>query len=112
MDLEIDRGPKRKDDKMGPRKEPSVKKWEYDISTYTMDDLKLESVEEEVEVIDDPVVVCDPGTNCFFSDKVQPEIVLLTHILNRRGAEGWELVQFHGHKHGFHCFWKREVRAD
>ncbi len=85
-----------------------MKKWEYDISTYSIEELKLETAPEASETVEDAVVICDPEANCFFSDKFEPEIVLLKHVLNKRGAEGWELVQFHGHKSGFHCFWKRE----
>ncbi len=83
-----------------------MKNWEYDLSTEALADLGISAETTEAAR---PLILCDPRGQCFFHDRRESEIQAVRHLLNRRGTQGWELVQFDGHNGVVHCVWKREV---
>jgi hypothetical protein len=81
-----------------------MKKWEYDISFHSIEELNI----PETEFPPEQVVACDMEGHCFFNDVMKPSLDVFRKLLNERGSEGWELVQTGYHKGSLVCFWKRE----
>jgi len=89
-------------------------RWQYEITTSTVDEI-FESRDRLGLAVEDKGAdkfFCDSKGHCFFEQMPNPEVVALTSILNARGDEGWELVQFLYHKNDMICFWKRQVQED
>lgn len=86
-----------------------MKKWEYDISFHSFEDLGIS--EEEVDFPAEQVIACDPEGHCYFSDVMRLYIDKFMTMLNDRGSEGWELLQLEYHRGSVVCFWKHAVDA-
>ncbi len=82
-----------------------MKKWEYDISFHSIQELDISNL----EFPSSQTIACDTEGHCFFSDVIRPNMDIFKELLNSRGSEGWELVQIGYHKGSLICFWKREV---
>ena len=57
------------------------------------------------------VMFCTDEGVCFFDNIPNPNIQAILHILNGRGAEGWQLVTVTFRTDEMLCFWKREVEG-
>ena len=82
----------------------SFKTWEYDITNYSISEIRRLSEEEERS----EVITCDPKGQCFYNDMEQAELAKVIHLLNQKGLDGWELMQLTSHKEWIHCLWRRE----
>lgn len=82
-----------------------MKKCEYDISFHSIEELDI----SQLEFSPSQTIACDTEGHCFFSDVIKPNMDTFKELLNRRGSEGWELVQIGYHKGSLVCFWKREI---
>ncbi len=76
-----------------------MKNWEYDISFHLIEDENFPK---------DQIIACDTEGHCFFNDVMKPYLDFFKDLLNKKGSEGWELVQIGYHKGSLVCFWKRE----
>ena len=84
-----------------------MKKWEYDVSFYSLEDLGISM--SDVDFPADQVISCDIEGHCYFNDVVKVYLDVFRNTLNNRGAEGWELLQLEYHRGSLVCFWKREL---
>ena len=73
-----------------------MKHFEYEITKDSSDDFSRF------------VYFCTDKGECSLSQIPSGEITMLGEILNKRGAEGWELVQIIAGREGVDAFWKRE----
>ena len=89
-------------------------RWEYDISTCTVDDVFdfRQRLGLSVEDTGTSRLFCNSQGQCFFNGLPNAEITALMAFLNARGDKGWELVQFLYHKDEMICFWKRQVHEE
>jgi len=55
------------------------------------------------------VYFCSEQGECNWDQVPQNQIGLLTDLLNRKGREGWELVQISFGRDGLMAFWKKPV---
>jgi hypothetical protein len=85
-------------------------KWEYDITSYSIEQV-LALRRELGQAADDerPVMFCTDEGACFFDNMPNPNIRAIQQILNGKGAEGWQLVSVSFRTEEMVCFWKREV---
>ena len=84
-----------------------MKRWEYDISFHSFEDLGIS--EDDVEFPPEQVVACDIEGHCYFNDVMKGYMDVFTAAFNKRGDEGWELFQLEYHRGSLVCFWKRET---
>ncbi len=56
------------------------------------------------------VYFCTESAECTLEKVPRDQAKVLTDILNKRGKEGWELVQVSFGKDGIMAFWKRKVK--
>jgi len=84
-----------------------MKKWEYDISFHSIEDVGIS--EDETDFPTDQTIACDTEGHCFYNDVMKVYLDKFKDVLNERGSEGWELVQSSYHKGSLVCFWKREI---
>lgn len=84
-----------------------MKKWEYDISFHSLDDLGIPQAETDFS--EEQAISCDMEGHCFFNDVMKVHVDAFRTILNQRGTEGWELLQLAYHKGSLVSFWKREL---
>jgi hypothetical protein len=85
-------------------------KWEYDITSYSIE--QVLAVRKELGLPADdarPVMFCTDEGACFFDNIPNPNIRAILQILNGRGLEGWELASVRFRAEEMICFWKREV---
>ncbi|MBC7225007.1 MAG: hypothetical protein H5T59_12175 [Anaerolineae bacterium] len=54
-----------------------------------------------------PMIFCDAEGTCFFDDAPNPYVAAITEILNRKGQDGWELVQIAFREQQLICIWRR-----
>jgi hypothetical protein len=55
------------------------------------------------------VYFCTDGGDCSLNDLPHNEVATLMEILNKRGDEGWELIEVFFGKDGIVAFWKRTI---
>nr|MBC7244019.1 hypothetical protein [Chloroflexota bacterium] len=89
-----------------------MKKWEYDITSYSIEQVlaireKLGYPPEQEK----PVVFCTDTGVCFFNNIPNPNINAILHILNTKGAEGWQLAAVTFRADEMLCFWMREAES-
>ncbi|MHB8108447.1 MAG: hypothetical protein ACYDHW_00270 [Syntrophorhabdaceae bacterium] len=86
-----------------------MKKFEYTIKAYSIEDLK----EAGVEMRGDNTLVyaCRPDGECEVRGVGFDELDNLSGILNEMGSQGWELVELIFHQSGIITFWKRGVET-
>lgn len=84
-----------------------MRKWEYDVSFHSLEDLGIS--EEDVDFPKDQIISCDEEGHCYFNDVMKSYVDVFRSALNRKGDEGWELLQLEYHRSSLICFWKREV---
>ncbi len=75
-----------------------MEKFEYTITKYPSE--KLHHL----------VYACSMAGECRPDHVPEEQMEVLTDILNERGDQGWELVQFIFGKDGMMAFWKRKIR--
>ncbi len=70
-----------------------MKKWEYDITSYSIEQvvatrarLGYSSQEER------PIMFCTEKGLCFFDNIPNANTKAILHIINGKGAEGWQLA--------------------
>lgn len=74
-----------------------VIRFEYEITTHAVEELtKL-------------VYFCSDQGECALNDLPPDQLGLLVKLLNRRGEEGWELIEMFFGKDGIVAFWKRAI---
>jgi len=78
-----------------------MKKWEYQITRYQMEDLSRGKDAEE------KAFYCDQKGQCFLHDTSRVAADMIRDTLNEEGKKGWELVQFGYHRNEMLCVWKR-----
>ena len=76
-------------------------KWVYEISFHPVQEI-LEEAQKQLEVIP-----CDSKGKCLFKDMPTANLEALITVLNRRGEQGFELVQLNFHNQELICFWKK-----
>ncbi len=76
-----------------------MKRYEYEISTHLADSFKELSY------------FCSSSGKCELNEVPGDHLAILTDILNKRGARGWELTQLFFDKSGVVIFWRRESAA-
>ena len=87
-----------------------MNKWRYDITSHSLDQVRAVrqklglSVDEEKHVL-----FCTDKGACFFDNIPNPNIQAIIEILDRKGAEGWELVSVNFRTDEMVCFWKRST---
>jgi hypothetical protein len=84
-----------------------MKKFEYTVRIYSMEELKRSGVDIEEE--NSIVYACRPGGECEVHDVGAEQLDNLSSLLNEMGASGWELVELVFHQSGIVSFWKRDV---
>lgn len=84
-----------------------MKKYEYTVRIYSMEELKQGGIDIEEE--NSIVYACRPGGECEVHDVGAEQLENLSGLLNDMGASGWELVELVFHQSGIVSFWKREA---
>lgn len=84
-----------------------MKKWEYNISFHSLDDLGISP--KDIDFPAKQVIACDIDGHCYFNDVMKSYLDVFKATLNAGGAEGWELLQLEYHRGSLVCFWKREI---
>ncbi len=87
-----------------------MKKWEYDVTSYSTEQVQamrntLGLPAEEAG----PVMFCNSEGACFFDKMPNANTQAIVHILNSRGAEGWRLASVAFRTDQMICFWMRKV---
>jgi hypothetical protein len=87
-----------------------MNRWEFDITSYSVEQVlatraKLGYAPEA----ENPVMFCTDEGLCFFDNIPNPNAKAILHIINSRGAEGWQLVTVVMRTDEMLCFWKRPV---
>jgi len=87
-----------------------MKPWEYDITSYSVEQVlalrdKLGYPAEEER----PVMFCTDKGACILDNVPSANTKTLLHILNARGAEGWQLATVTFRSDEMICFWMRKV---
>lgn len=87
-----------------------MKRWEHAITTHSADDILGEMAAPHPEG-EPPILFCDGEGKCFFDSSPSPYVDAITHVLDTRGSQGWELVQVVLRTRDMICFWRREAIA-
>lgn len=83
--------------------------WQYDISRHSLEEI-VQLMERHgylAQGDESRVLFCDTEGKCFFDESPDPYQQAITDLLNRRGSDGWELVQILFREKEFICFWKK-----
>ena len=75
-----------------------MKRFEYEITHHTGDEL------EKV------IYFCSESGECTINEVPGDQTRALVAVLNKRGQDGWELVQVSFGKDGLMAFWKRRIK--
>jgi len=76
-----------------------MKRFQYEITTHAAEQFRQ------------IVYFCSEKGECSLQEVQRREAEALAEKLNRRGEEGWELVQVFFGKDGLMAFWKREIET-
>ncbi len=74
-----------------------------------MDRFEYDITRHASETFDRVVYFCSKSGRCGLDEVTKDQTRILTDILNRRGEEGWELVQIAFGKDGVVAYWKRKL---
>ena len=74
-----------------------MRQYEYEITKHAKEDFTH------------LVYFCNAEGECGIDQVPENQINMLTDMFNRRGAEGWEIVQTLFGRDGIVIFWKREI---
>lgn len=55
------------------------------------------------------IYFCTDEGDCTLNDLPQDQVAILLDILNKRGDQGWELIEMFFGKDGIIAFWKRAI---
>jgi hypothetical protein len=55
------------------------------------------------------IYFCTDEGDCTLNDLPQDQVAMLADILNKRGDQGWELIEMFFGKDGIIAFWKRAI---
>jgi hypothetical protein len=55
------------------------------------------------------IYFCTDEGNCTLNDLPHNEVAMLVDILNKRGDQGWELIEVFFGKDGIIALWKRAI---
>jgi hypothetical protein len=55
------------------------------------------------------IYFCTDEGDCTLNDLPQDQLAMLVDILNKRGDQGWELIEMFFGKDGIIAFWKKAV---
>ena len=84
--------------------------WEFDITSYSIEQvLAVREKKGLPEEPDRPVMFCTEEGACFFDNIPNTNIQIIVDILNRKGADGWQLVDVTFRADEMVCFWKRQA---
>ncbi len=83
--------------------------WTYQITTHSREEIleEMENLPGALRDLAAPVIFCDTQGRCFFDDAPNPYVAAITTILNRKGKDGWELVQIAFRERQLICIWRR-----
>lgn len=83
-------------------------RWTYQITTHSREEL-LQMAEALGGPVGEaaPVIFCDSEGVCFFDEAPNPFVAAITQLLNRKGQDGWELVQIAFRARQLICIWRR-----
>ncbi|HET91605.1 MAG TPA: hypothetical protein ENN99_12835 [Chloroflexi bacterium] len=84
-----------------------MNRWRYRITIYTPADV-LGELPKPVDQVP-PQIFCDDEGTCYFDAAPNPLTGAVERLLNRDGAEGWELVQLAFRPDQIIGFWKQSV---
>jgi len=74
-----------------------MKKFEYRITKHPADEFKYVGI------------FCTDQGDCSLQQLPEDQLSVLDGILNKNGAQGWELVQMNFGSDGVLAFWKKEI---
>ena len=90
-----------------------AKKWVYDLTIHNAVEVMGPPAEDASWRTKDEselrVISCDAEGQCFFDEILRPDVRPFLRILNRHGAEGWELGQHSYHRGFIYLVWKKEA---
>ena len=90
-----------------------AKKWVYDLTIHNSVELMASPTEDSAWQARDEsqlrVISCDAQGQCFYDEILRPDVRPFLRLLNRKGAEGWELIQHSYHAGYLYLLWKREA---
>jgi hypothetical protein len=55
------------------------------------------------------IYFCTDEGDCTLSDLPQDQVAMVLEILNKRGDQGWELIEMFFGRDGIVAFWKRAI---
>lgn len=82
-----------------------MRTWRYRITLHSAGDI-LEALPEPVQQVP-PMIFCDDEGACYFDAGPNPFTQAIERLMNRIGAEGWELVQVAFRPTQMVCLWKQ-----
>jgi hypothetical protein len=74
-----------------------------------MDRFEYEITKHPAEEFTQLIYFCTDEGDCTLNDLPQDQVAMLLEILNKRGDQGWELVEMFFGKDGVIAFWKRAI---
>ena len=83
--------------------------WAYDISRHSLGDVLAAMQADGFTPAESSarVLFCDQEGGCFFDESPDPYQQAIKDMLNKRGRDGWELVQIVFREKEFICFWRK-----
>lgn len=76
-----------------------------------MEQFEYEITQHSSDTFDKIIYFCSESGQCGIDEVSKSQTRVLTDILNKRGSNGWELVQISYGKDGIMAFWKRRMKS-
>jgi len=76
-----------------------------------MEHFEYEITQHSSDTFDKIIYFCNESGQCGIDEVSKSQTRVLTDILNKRGSNGWELVQISYGKDGIMAFWKRRMKS-
>jgi hypothetical protein len=70
---------------------------------------EYEITKHPAEEFNQLIYFCTDEGDCTLNDLPQDQVAMLVDILNKRGDQGWELIEMFFGKDGVIALWKRAV---
>jgi hypothetical protein len=74
-----------------------------------MDRFEYEITKHPAEEFTQLIYFCTDEGDCTLNDLPQDQVAMFLEILNKRGDQGWELVEMFFGRDGVIAFWKRAI---
>lgn len=86
-----------------------ARRWLYDLTIHSAAEVTDIYSKEQTREIQPRVISCDAQGHCFYDDVLRPNMQPFLRLLNNKGSEGWELVQYSFHGGNLYLLWKKEA---